>query len=115
MDSPRSASPIGPAPTIDGGSGYPEPTGGRIPSIASYRNDSNAIYIGSAGGGVWKTTDGGMTWLPRTDAVSSMFVGAIAVAASKPQVIYAGTGEANNGFSKTRDNQFNTLRKRGHL
>ena len=107
--------PIGPSPTIDGGTGYTEPTGGRITSIAADPNDPNTLYIGGAGGGVWKTSDGGMTWTSLTDGMPSLFMGALAVAPSNSQVIYAGTGEANFGPSKKRINRFNIYSGRGIL
>src|SRR5262249_35863484 len=70
----------------------------------------NTIYIGGAGGGVWKTTNGGANWAPLTDDQPTEFMGAIAVAPSDPKVIYAGTGEANLGPSKVnllrRDNVY---------
>ena len=107
--------PIGPAPTIDGGTGYSEPTGGRVTAIAADPNDPNTLYAGAAAGGVWKTTDGGLTWTPLTDAMPSLFMGALAIAPSNSQVIYAGTGEANNGPSKTRNSRYNIYSGRGIL
>ena len=69
---------------------------GRIAGIAADPADGNTLYIAAAGGGVWKTTDGGSTWNPLTDSQSTLSMGAIAVAPSNSSVIYAGTGEANN-------------------
>jgi photosystem II stability/assembly factor-like uncharacterized protein len=106
---------IGPSPTIDGGTGYPEPTGGRITCIATDPTDPETLYVGAAGGGVWKSTDAGATWTPLTDAMPSLFMGALAVAPSNPNVIYAGTGEANNGPSKTRAKRYNLYSGRGIL
>ena len=52
--------------------------------------------MGATGGGLWKTTDAGVTWLPITDGlISSSSVGAVAVSASNPDVVYIGTGEAD--------------------
>jgi len=58
--------------------------------------DPHIYYFGGVAGGVWKSTDGGLTWRPMTDKVKDMSpsIGAIAVAPSDPNVIYAGTGEA---------------------
>jgi len=50
-------------------------------------------YFGSTGGGVFKTTDGGMTWHPITDKYFGGTIGAIAVAPSNPDIVYVGTGE----------------------
>ena len=71
---------------------------GRITAVAAHPTDSNTIYIATAGGGVWKTTNGGTNWTPLTDTQSTLSMGAIAVARSNPQIIYAGTGEANNSL-----------------
>jgi photosystem II stability/assembly factor-like uncharacterized protein len=89
--------PLGPAPIVNGqrasGSG---PVSGRITGIAAHPSDPSILYIAAAGGGVWKTIDGGTTWTPQTDFQTTLSMGAIAVAQSSPNVIYAGTGEANN-------------------
>ena len=55
---------------------------GRVTSIAVDPSNPNTIYVGTAGGGVWKSTDGGSTWTPITDGIQvpfSLYVGAIAV------------------------------------
>ena len=49
-----------------------------------------------AGGGIWKTVDGGTSWVPLTDSQTTLSTGAIAIAPSNANVIYAGTGEADN-------------------
>ncbi len=82
---------IGPAP-ITAGQSY----SGRVAGIAADPAVTNTLYIAAAGGGVWKTTDGGTTWTPLTDTQTDLAMGAIAVAPSNSSVIYAGTGEANN-------------------
>ena len=52
-------------------------------------------YMGATGGGLWKTTDGGITWRPVTDGqIDSSSVGAVAVAPSNPDIVYIGTGES---------------------
>ncbi len=70
--------------------------GGRVLAVSGVVGDTRTYYFGGVGGGVWKTTDGGLTWRPMTDKVKDMApsIGAIAVAPSDPNVIYAGTGEA---------------------
>jgi photosystem II stability/assembly factor-like uncharacterized protein len=70
--------------------------GGRVLAVSGVVGDAHTYYFGGVGGGVWKTTDGGLTWRPLTDKVKDMApsIGAIAVAPSDANVIYAGTGEA---------------------
>jgi photosystem II stability/assembly factor-like uncharacterized protein len=70
------------------------PRGGR--SITSSGSSSRPLeyYFGAVGGGLWKTTDGGLTWRPVTDGqLKSSSVGAVAVSESNPDVIYIGMGE----------------------
>lgn len=83
---------IGPA-SLNSGGGL---VSGRIAGIAVDPTNSNNIYIAAAGGGVWKTTNGGTSWTPMTDSQQTLAMGAIAIAPTDPQKIYAGTGEANN-------------------
>jgi photosystem II stability/assembly factor-like uncharacterized protein len=86
--------PKGPAPVLNDLIGD-DPSSGRITAVAADPSDPNTIYIAAAGGGVWKTIDGGNDWTPLTDDQPTLFMGALAVAASDPNTIYAGTGEAN--------------------
>jgi len=67
--------------------------GGRAEAAAGIPGDPLTYYFGAVAGGVWKTTDGGVTWLPIFDREPNSSVGAIAVAPSNHQVIYVGTGE----------------------
>jgi len=59
------------------------------------------FYVASASGGVWKTTNGGTTWEPIFDHQSTMSVGDIAVAPTNPDIVWVGTGEANNQRSSS--------------
>lgn len=68
---------------------------GRVAGIAVDPTDSNTFYSASAGGGVWKTTNGGASYIPLTDFLGDTAMGSIAVAPSNHNVVYAGTGEAN--------------------
>jgi photosystem II stability/assembly factor-like uncharacterized protein len=69
--------------------------GGRSVAVAGVPSDPKTYYFGATGGGVWKTTDAGLSWLPISDAFfKTGSVGAIAVAASDPNTIYVGMGEA---------------------
>jgi hypothetical protein len=87
---------IGPAPIANGQRPSGGPVSGRIAGIAADPANANILYIAAAGGGVWKTADGGGNWTPLTDTQTTLSMGAIAVAPSNGSVIYAGTGEANN-------------------
>ncbi|MGA3235006.1 MAG: glycosyl hydrolase [Bryobacteraceae bacterium] len=69
--------------------------GGRSVAVAGVPSDPKTYYFGATGGGVWKTADAGLSWLPISDAFfKTGSVGAIAVAASDPNTIYVGMGEA---------------------
>jgi photosystem II stability/assembly factor-like uncharacterized protein len=69
--------------------------GGRVLAVAGDVQHPNTYYFGSVAGGVWKTTDAGVTWLPVFDKVRGVSsIGSIAVADSDPNVIYVGSGEA---------------------
>jgi len=69
--------------------------GGRVTAVAGVAQQMHTFYMGSTGGGVWRTEDAGQTWRNLTDGqVKSGSIGAIAVAPSDPNVIYVGTGSA---------------------
>jgi photosystem II stability/assembly factor-like uncharacterized protein len=69
--------------------------GGRSITVTGVPSQPNVYYFGSVGGGVFKTTDGGVSWLPVSDGqFKTGSVGAIAVADSDPNVVYAGMGES---------------------
>ncbi|MBI1722709.1 MAG: glycosyl hydrolase [Gemmatimonadetes bacterium] len=69
--------------------------GGRVTAVTGVVGQPYVFYMGATGGGVWKTSDGGMTWFPVGDAFfGSGSIGAIAVAESDPNVVYVGTGES---------------------
>jgi hypothetical protein len=72
---------------------------GRIKSLAVDPTNGTVIYAGAADGGVWKTTDGGASWYPTMRLELSMAIGAVAVAPSSPNVVYAATGEDTPGWA----------------
>ncbi len=69
--------------------------GGRAITATGVPVDPNTFYFGAVGGGIWKTTDGGLVWTSIFDDQHVASIGSIAVAPSDPNVIYAGTGEAD--------------------
>ena len=74
--------------------------GGRVTAVAGVASDPLTYYMGSTGGGVWKTTDAGNSWKNISDKYFSVgSMGAIEVSLSNPKVVYAGTGS-----SKIRSN-----------
>src|SRR5438128_7519425 len=85
--------------------------GGRVNGVSGVPGQPNTFYFGSVGGGVWKTTNAGRTWLPIFDSQPIASIGAIGVAPSRPDTVYVGTGEADmrsqisygNGMYKSTD------------
>ncbi|HEY2234534.1 MAG TPA: hypothetical protein VGK01_13755, partial [Candidatus Angelobacter sp.] len=69
--------------------------GGRSIAVSGVEGQPNLYYFGAVGGGVWKTTNGGITWEPVFDGQSIASIGALAVAPSNPNIIFVGTGEAD--------------------
>jgi photosystem II stability/assembly factor-like uncharacterized protein len=77
----------------------PENIGGRISDIEWNPSDINVLYAGAATGGVFKSTDGGLTWLPVADDVANLNVGDLAVDPLNPETVWLGTGEPNGGHN----------------
>lgn len=69
------------------------PEGNRVATIIGEPGNPSVVYIGAADGGIWKTSDAGTTWTPVFDQENVSAVGALAMAPSAHNVIYAGTGE----------------------
>ena len=68
--------------------------GGRVVAVAGVTSKPATYFFGATGGGIWKTTDSGATWIPVSDGqLKSGSVGALEVSESDPNVIYAGMGE----------------------
>jgi photosystem II stability/assembly factor-like uncharacterized protein len=79
----------------------PANMGGRIDDIAVDESNPYTFYIGLATGGIWKTTNNGTTWTPIFDEYPVSSIGDITLAPSNPNIIYVGTGEANNRQSSS--------------
>ncbi len=72
--------------------------GGRVVAVAGVAQDPNLFYMGTAGGGIWKSTDYGLAWDNISDHKlpgPSASIGALVVAPSNPKILYAGTGECD--------------------
>jgi photosystem II stability/assembly factor-like uncharacterized protein len=90
---------------------YIGPVGNRVTSIVGVPGQPNVYYTGAASGGIWKTTDGGVTWQPIFDGQSVSSIGALAIAPSDANIVWAGTGEdcirshisIGNGIYKSTD------------
>lgn len=70
---------------------------GRIGDIARHPVDTSIWYVGVASGGVWKTTNAGVTFTPVFDDETSYSIGALAIDPSNPHTVWVGTGENNGG------------------
>ena len=85
--------------------------GGRTKAISGVASEPNVFYIAQVDGGIWKSTDYGETWKPIFDAEPTQSIGALEVAPSDPNTIYAGSGEGlqrpdlsvGNGIYKSTD------------
>ncbi|HUX68697.1 MAG TPA: hypothetical protein VMV31_14520 [Terriglobales bacterium] len=73
---------------------YIGPPGNRTDAVTGVPGDPSTYYSGAAAGGIFKTTDGGLHWHPIFDAEPVMSIGALAVAPSDHNIVWAGTGEA---------------------
>jgi photosystem II stability/assembly factor-like uncharacterized protein len=82
---------------------------GRLNAIAFAGNDTNTMYVGAPGGGIWKTTDAGATWTPQGDEFPNMGISDIVINPTNTNTLYAATGDADGfqnrsvGVLKTTD------------
>ena len=68
---------------------------GRVTAIDAVTSNPDVIYVGSASGGLWKSTSGGIDWEPIFDDQVTASIGAVAIQQSNPSVVWVGTGEGN--------------------
>jgi subtilisin-like proprotein convertase family protein len=69
------------------------PTTGRINAVRYDPNNPNRIFVASAGGGIWRTTNGGTNWTPLSDNWEYLYTSSIAIDKNNSNIIYAGTGD----------------------
>lgn len=87
---------LGPAPILNGQTTPTMPVSGRVTTIVVHPTDAKTAYVGTAQGGVYRTTDGGTTWTQLMESASSLAIGALALAPSDPTTLFIGTGEPFN-------------------
>ncbi len=96
---------LGPRPIRVDGAAFPSVTGygvdqaaGRVTSIEADPRDTtgSTVYLGAAGGGVWRTRDGGVSWTPIADALPTLAIGDVALDPANGY-LHVGTGEGNTG------------------
>ncbi|MEZ4888155.1 MAG: PKD domain-containing protein [Chitinophagales bacterium] len=87
---------IGPTYLPANGTGQPNGVG-RLNGIGFHPTNANTFYVGAPQGGVWKTTDGGLTWSSTTDALPTLGVSSILVDYNTPNTVYIGTGDRDAG------------------
>ncbi len=89
----------------------PSGIGGRTRAVVIHPYEPHTWWVGSVGGGVWYTQDGGQSWMCQTDNLPALSVCALAICDSQPNILYAGTGEGfynydaivGDGIFKTTD------------
>jgi len=74
----------------------PTNVGGRVTAVVVHPTDPERLWIGAANGGVWSSTDAGKTWKALWSRQETLAIGALAMDPRNPNVLYAGTGEANS-------------------
>lgn len=72
---------------------------GRLNTMALDPSNSNKIYVGAADGGLWRTTNNGLTWVPLTDGLANLGVSGIAIHPTNTNIIYILTGDGPGDFS----------------
>jgi photosystem II stability/assembly factor-like uncharacterized protein len=85
---------IGPAPIPNGQASPQTPVSGRVSAIAVDPRDPRVVYVGTAQGGVYRSSDYGTTWVAIFDSAQSLSIGAIAVLPGDPSTVFVGTGES---------------------
>lgn len=89
---------IGPSPTVSAWFSAWGPTSGRVNSIAVSARDSRIVLLGTSTGGIWRSTDGGASFIPVSDDQSDLEVGYLTFSKSAPSIAYAGMGDTKLGY-----------------
>lgn len=90
--------------TVNGGSaGNGGIDSGLASQLAIHPTDGNTIWLATSGGGVWKTTDGGANWRPTMDDLGQLPIGAVAVAKTNPNRLYAGSANPDTSNAGTQN------------
>jgi photosystem II stability/assembly factor-like uncharacterized protein len=82
----------------------PAVTGGRVHDIEAIPGDPSTVFVASASGGLWRSTNRGLTWTNVFDTMAVSTFGDVAISRSNPSIVYAGTGEQNNRQSTSYGN-----------
>ncbi len=94
--SPGAWTAIGPSPIPNGQVTGSLAVSGRVTSFAIDPTNTNKVYLGTAQGGVYRSTDGGTNWTQLFDTATTSAIGSLALAPSNPTILFVGTGEANS-------------------
>ena len=86
---------IGPQPINFQGITY---TSGRVTGLAVSPANTQILYLASADGGIWKTIDGGVHWVPLNDQLPSMAMSVVAIDPVNPNIVYVGTGDSQAAY-----------------
>lgn len=89
---------IGPAPTVSAWYNAWGLTSGRVNAVGVSPANSQLVLIGSSTGGIWRSTDGGSSFVPVSDDQVDLAVGSLAFSKSNPSIVYAGMGDTKLGY-----------------
>ena len=79
--------------------------GGRIRSIIIHPTNPSSMWVGSVGGGIWHSTDAGVSWQPAAGFGADLVVSTLALDPTNPNIIYAGTGESFSADQNVTEGQ----------
>src|SRR6185295_14987174 len=95
-EQPSGSSPAGPFDALHFRPIGPAGMSGRISDLAVYEANPAIFYVGTAHGGIWKTTNAGTTFEPQFQDKGLIAIGDVTVSQSNPDLVWVGTGESNN-------------------